>query len=72
MGRRDAVVDFKFAESPHLSKAVFKDRLDHAEPIIAQIRSMRDGHVAKSFQCDFRLGCLNCHAVSGSERNRLE
>jgi hypothetical protein len=72
LGRRDRVVDFKVTKHPQLREAVFEGRLEDPQPLVAQIGSMRRGHVAKNIQSDCRLCPSSSAAVPASERQRLE
>jgi len=72
VGGRDRIVDLKVTEGPQLREAVFEYRLDDPQPIVAQIGSMRGGHVAKSIQSNSGLSPVSRRAAPAGERKRLE
>jgi hypothetical protein len=70
-GGFDGVVDWKFTEGAHLREVVFEDRLDDPQPIVAEVRSLKQGHVAKRIEAECGLRRLG-RATARRERQRIE
>src|SRR5437016_2080484 len=71
LGRLDGFVDLEFTKGLQLTLAIFKDRFDDPQPIVAQTGSMSRGHIAKRIQSNCGLCRISHCAVSSGERKRL-